>query len=153
MENVAGNDTMALILIVDDEHSVRQVLTRWIQRAGHEILEAESAEAALQLMEKQPAAVVFCDIQMPGHDGIWLTTELRKLYLTTAVVLATGVSTVAPRVSLQSGVLAYLVKPLSHRAVIEALNIALEWHLETVATGPRPEDTPERLQEWLDSLE
>ena len=144
---------MALILIVDDEHSVRQLLRRWIQGTGHQILEAESAEAALQIMEKQPAAVVFCDIQMPGHDGIWLTAELRKLYLSTAVVLATGVSSVAPRVSLQSGVLAYLVKPLSHHAVIEALEIALEWHRETVATGPRPEDTPERLQEWLDSLE
>jgi CheY-like chemotaxis protein len=144
---------MALILIVDDEHIVREVLTRWIERAGHQILEAESAEAALQIMEKQPAAVVFCDLQMPGHDGIWLTGELRKLYRTTAVVLATGVSTVAPGVSLQSGVLAYLVKPLSHHSVLEALKIALEWHTETVATGPRPGDTPERLQKWLDSLE
>jgi CheY-like chemotaxis protein len=53
---------MAVILIVDDEHSVRQVLARWIQGAGHEILEAESADAALEVMEKQPAAVVFCDI-------------------------------------------------------------------------------------------
>jgi FixJ family two-component response regulator len=97
--------------------------------------------------------VVFCDIQMPGHDGIWLTAELRKLYRETAVVLATGVSTVPPGVSMQSGVLAYLVKPLSHHSVIEALTIALVWHTETAATGPRPEDTPERLQEWLDSLE
>lgn len=144
---------MALILIVDDEHYVREVLARWIQRDGHQILEAGSAEAALQIMEQQPAAVAFVDIQMPGHDGIWLTAELRKLYPTTAVVLATGVSTVPPRVSLQSGVLAYLVKPLSHHSVVEALKIALAWHAETVATGPRPEDTAERLQEWLDSLE
>ena len=71
---------MALILIVDDEHSVRQVLARWIQGAGHEIVEAESADAALQVMEKQPAAVVFSDIQMPRHDGLWLTAELRKRY-------------------------------------------------------------------------
>jgi DNA-binding NtrC family response regulator len=144
---------MALILIVDDEHSVRQVLARWIQGAEYEILEAESADAALQVMEKQPAAVVFCDIQMPGHDGLWLTAELRKRYRKTAVVLATGVSTVAPGVSMQSGVLAYLVKPLRHDPVIEALKVALAWHTETVATGPRLEDTPERLQKWLDSLE
>ena len=103
--------------------------------------------------KKQLAAVVFCDAQMPGHDGLWLTAELRKRYRETAVVLATGVSTVAPGVSMQSGVLAYLVKPLSHLSVIEALKVALEWHTETVATGPLPEDTPERLQEWLDSLE
>ena len=79
--------------------------------------------------------------------------ELRKRYPKTAVVLATGVSTVAPGVSMQSGVLAYLVKPLSHASVSEALKVALGWHTETAASGPRPEDTPERLQEWLDSLE
>ena len=144
---------MALILIVDDEHSVRHVLARWLQSAGHEIVEAESADAALQVMEKQPAAVVFSDIQMPRHDGLWLTAELRKRYPTTAVVLATQVSTVAPRISMQAGVLAYLVKPLSQESVIHALEAALAWHTDTATTGPRPEDTPERLQEWLDSLE
>lgn len=144
---------MALILIVDDEHNVRQVLARRIQGAGHETLEAESADAALGMMEKQPAAVVLCDIQMPGRDGLWLTAELRKRYPATAVVLATQVSTVAPRISMQAGVLAYLVKPFSPESVIDALKAALAWHTETVATGPRPEDTSERLQEWLDSLE
>ena len=144
---------MALILIVYDEHSVRQVLARWIRGAGHEIVEAESADAALQVMEKQPAAVVFSDIQMPGRDGLWLTAELRKRYQTTAVILATQVSTVAPRISMQAGVLAYLVKPFSRESVIDALQLALAWHAEAVATGPRPEDTPERVQEWLDSLE
>jgi CheY-like chemotaxis protein len=144
---------MALILIVDDEHSVRQVLARWIQGAGHEILEAESADAALEVMEKQPAAVVFCDIQMPRRDGLWLTAELRKRYQTTAVVLATQVSTVAPQISMQAGVLAYLVKPFNQESVIHALEAALAWHTDTVGAGPRPEDTPERLQEWLDSLQ
>jgi CheY-like chemotaxis protein len=143
---------MAQILIVDDEHGVRQVLARWIQGVGHETLEAESADAALQVMEKQPAAVAFCDIQMPGRDGLWLTAKLRKRYWKTAVVLATGVGTVSPLLSMQAGVLAYLVKPFSRESVTEALQAALAWHTETVATGPRPEATSERVQEWLDSL-
>lgn len=144
---------MALILIVDDEQSVRQVLARWIQREGHETLGAESADAALEAMEKQPATVVFCDIQMPRRDGLWLTAALRKRYPTTAVVLATQVTTVAPQISMQAGVLAYLVKPFSQESVIHALKTALAWHTDTVAAGPRPEDAPERLQEWLDSLQ
>lgn len=130
---------MALILIVDDEHGVRQVLARWIQGAGHETLEAESADAALRVMEKQPAAVAFCDIQMPGHDGLWLTAELRKRYRETAIVLATGVSTVAATISMQAGVLAYLVKPFSRESVIPALEAALAWHTNAVDAGPRPE--------------
>jgi CheY-like chemotaxis protein len=42
---------------------------------------------------------------------------------------------------------------LSHHSVIEAFRVALEWHSETVAAGPRPEDTAQRLQQWLDSLD
>lgn len=144
---------MALILIVDDEQSVRQVLVRWIQKAGHETVEAEAADVALEVMEKHAAAVVFSDVQRPGRDGLWLTAELRKRYPTTAVVLATLVSTIAPTFSLQAGVMAYLVKPFDQRAVLHALRVALAWHRDTVAAGPRPEDTPERLQKWLDALE
>jgi CheY-like chemotaxis protein len=144
---------MALILVVDDEYFVRSVLTRWIQEAGHEAAEADSSDAALQAMEGRPATVVFCDIQMPGRDGLWLTTQLRKRYPQTAVILATSVSTVAPPISMQAGVLAYLVKPFTRSAAIDALDIALAWHQEAAAKGPRPEDTPERLQEWLNSLE
>lgn len=144
---------MALILTVDDEPAVRRLLARWIQAAGHETLEAESSDAALNVLEKHAAAVVFSDIQMPGRDGLWLTAEVRKKYRTTAVVLATSVSSVAPQISMQVGVLAYLVKPFSQAAVIRALETALAWHADTVASGPRPEDTDKKLQEWLASLE
>ena len=144
---------MALILIVDDEASVRRVLARWIQGAGHEVMEAESADAALKVLEKHPAAVVFSDIQMPGRDGLWLTAEVRKRYRAIAVVLATSVNSIAPQISMQVGVLAYLVKPFNQAAVIRALETALAWHTDTVAVGPRQEDTDERLQKWLASLE
>ena len=144
---------MALILIVDDEQIVRQLLTRMLQGRGHDLLEADSAEAALKVMETQQAGVVFSDVQMPGHDGLWLTAEVRKRYPTTAVILATGVSTIAPSVSMQSGVLAYIVKPFSRQAVIDALAEGLAWHEATVANGPAPADTLDKLQHWLDSLE
>ena len=144
---------MALILVVDDESSVRRLLARWIQGAGHEIMEADSADAALEVMESRPAAVVFSDIQMPRRDGLWLTAEVRQRYPTTAVVLATSVTSVAPQISMQVGVLAYLVKPFDQRSVLGALEVALRWHTDTVASGPRKEDTADRLQEWLASLE
>lgn len=144
---------MALILTVDDESSVRRILTRWIEGAGHKTLEAESADAALEVLESHPAAVVFSDIQMPRRDGLWLTAEVRRRYPTTAVILATSVTSVAPQVSMQVGVLAYLVKPFNQKAVLDALAIALAWHTETVAAGPRSEDTDDALQQWLASLE
>src|SRR5712691_6620536 len=140
---------MAVILIVDDEPGARRLLARCLAGLRHEILEAESADAALQQMAQRAAALVFCDIQMPGRDGLWLAAEVRRQYPAAAIVLATSVSTVPPRLSMQTGVLAYLVKPFRREFVIEALETALKWHDATVATGPRPEDTIDGLEQWL----
>jgi DNA-binding NtrC family response regulator len=143
---------MARILIVDDESGVRQVLSRFLTAPDRTIAGAADAESALAAMATAPADVVFCDIQMPGHDGLWLTAELRRRYPATAIVLATSVSTVAPRFSMQSGVLAYVVKPFTREAIIEAFDTAIDWHRDTIARGPNAADTAERLQAWLDAL-
>ncbi len=144
---------MARVLVVDDEDNVRELLRRWIVAGGdYEVDEAEDAEVALKRMAACPADAVFCDVQMPGHDGLWLTKELRARYPTTAVILATGVSTVPPNVSMQAGVLAYLVKPFRREPLMNALVQALEWHKETVASGAKPEDVGAALTDWLDQL-
>ena len=139
-------------MVVDDEEVVRQVLRRWLISAGYEVIEAPDADGALNLMATTPAAVVLSDVQMPGHDGLWLTAELRKHYPATAVVLATGLATIPSSVSMQSGVLAYLVKPFRSQDVIEAVKTAYAWHVETTAKGPRSDDSVDKVAAWLDSL-
>jgi len=141
-----------VILVVDDEATVRNLLRRWLEKAGHEVEEADSAEAAVTRLETLAPNVVFTDIQMPGHDGIWLTTELRKRYPSIAVILATGVSTIAANVSMQAGVLAYLVKPFEERSVIAALGRALAWQTEIVRAGAPTDNDPDRLRKWLESI-
>jgi two-component system OmpR family response regulator len=143
---------MALVLVVDDEAHVRQLLGQAIRQAGHEVVEADSSEAALKVMEKRPADVVFTDIQMPGRDGRWLTIELRKRYPVSAVVLATSVTDLEPTITLRFGVLSYLVKPFDLNAVREALEMAVAWHKDATVSGPK-EVEQHRLEEWLDSLE
>ena len=144
---------MALILVVDDEPAVRRLLVRWLSAEGHETMEAGDADAALEVMGKQPAAVVFCDVQMPGHDGLWLMRELRERFPHVAIVLATGAATVPPAVSMRAGVLAYLVKPFSQPVVLQSLDTALKWHDAALVSGPHREDSADRVQAWLDSLE
>ena len=50
------------------------------------------AEQALTLMHAHPADVAFCDIVMPGHDGVWLIDQLRAQFPQTAIVIATGLT-------------------------------------------------------------
>ena len=144
---------MAQLLIVDDEAPMRDLIKRCLKDTGHALGEAEDAQSALAAMAAAPAAVVFCDVQMPGEDGLWLTAQIRNKYPTSAVILATAVSTVPPTVSMQAGVMAYLVKPFSRKALLDAMTIALKWHEDVVKSGPRPEDVGDTLQQWLDSLE
>lgn len=143
---------MALVLVVDDEAHVRQLLGQAIRRAGHEVMEADSAEAAIDVMKERAADVVFTDIQMPGHDGRWLTIELRKRYPLTAIVLATSVTDLSPSITLRFGVLSYLVKPFDLPAVTEALATAVSWHEESVKSGIHAVES-DQLERWLDSLQ
>lgn len=143
---------MATVLIVDDEAHVRELLGHLVRRAGHDVVEADSADAALRMMAQHRAGVVFTDIQMPGHDGRWLTVELRKRYPLTAIVLATSVTDLEPAITLRFGVLSYLLKPFNSDAVAEALQLALAWHDDAVANGTEALEQ-ERLESWLDSLE
>lgn len=143
---------MAKVLIVDDEPRVRELMRRQLDNAGHELYEAEDAAVALDVMAQTPCDVVFCDVQMPGRDGLWLTAELRKLYPMSAVVLATGVSSVPPNVSMQAGVLAYLVKPFTRQQLLTSLATAVKWVDETKEHGPKPDDHGKNLDDWLDEL-
>jgi CheY-like chemotaxis protein len=143
---------VAKVLIVDDEPRVRELMRRQLEHSGHDLYEAEDAQAALDAMVQVPCDVIFCDIQMPGRDGLWLTAELRKLYPMAAVVLATGVSSVPPKVSMQAGVLAYLVKPFTRQALLTALATAVQWVDDTRTHGVKAEDQGTNVTDWLDEL-
>jgi len=143
---------MALVLVVDDEPEVRHLLGQVIRKSGHQVVEAESADAALARMAERAADVVFTDIQMPGRDGRWLTMELRKRYPAAPVVLATSVTELEPAVTLKFGVLSYLVKPFDLAAVRSALKMAVDWRDGNAASGQRPVDE-RQLEAWLNSLE
>ena len=144
---------MAQLLIVDDESAMRKLIRLCVEGRGHEAREAGDAQTALAALAEKPADVVFVDVQMPGEDGVWLTGQIRNTYPLTAVILATGVSTLAPSTTMRAGVMAYLVKPFKAAALLDALMVALAWHDEVEASGPKPHDVGDALAAWLDSLE
>jgi putative nucleotidyltransferase with HDIG domain len=124
-----GPVTARSVLVVDDENGVRDLISRWLLSGGYSVTSAESADAALGMMETAPAAVALCDIRMPGHDGLWLADRIRHLFPETAVIMATGVQDVGAAVdSLRQGVVDYLTKPCGRDRLREAVVRGLEWH-------------------------
>jgi DNA-binding NtrC family response regulator len=116
------------VLIVDDESVIREILTRWLSAEGYDIREAPDAATALDEMAKAAADVVMCDVQMPGHGGLWLASELGQRFPATAIVLATAVDSVPPMHSLKPSIVEYLLKPFARDRVVRAVARSIEWH-------------------------
>lgn len=141
---------MARVLIVDDDERIRRLLRMIVEREGHDAAESASADDALAYLQSHQADVVFADIRMPGKGGDWMSAEIRRRHPATAVVLATGVTDVEPSLSLQAGVVAYLVKPFDAAAVQRAIEKALRWQKRS---SEAPAASSDELDRWLDSVE
>ena len=117
---------MAKILVVDDEALIRDVLSRRLTQWGHEVVTASGAEAALAEMEKAPAQIVFSDVIMPLHDGLWLAQKLRERWPDAIIVAVSGALEVQTVVKMrQYGAIDYVTKPIGREMLHQALERAL----------------------------
>jgi len=78
------------ILIVDDELGVREVLTEILREFGFTVDDAENGQNALRCLEKESYGIVFTDLDLPGMNGLELTSEIKARYPETKVLLFTG---------------------------------------------------------------
>ncbi len=125
---------MPSVLVVDDEPFLRDIATLWVRSAGFTPREASSAEEALDALNEAPADIALCDINMPGHDGVWLAARIRETYPTTAIVIATSLVDVDTAIaSLRNEVVDYLLKPFDRGRLWEALALARDWHSAAAA--------------------
>lgn len=81
---------MALLLVVDDEPNIRDSVARYLRGLGHEVLVAESGQAALEVFRAGAADLVVTDINMPGGDGIEVIVKLREMGSHVPVVAMSG---------------------------------------------------------------
>jgi CheY-like chemotaxis protein len=79
------------VLVVDDDALVRLVGVAMMEDLGFAILEAESGEAALEIIRERPDIVLlFTDVRMPGMDGIHLAQEAVSLRPDLKVIFVSG---------------------------------------------------------------
>ncbi len=103
----------ARILIVDDEPLIRDSVGEFLTHEGFEVTVCGSGEQALHVAEKTPFAIVLCDMQLPGMDGVETIDRLLKINPETFVVLITAYGTVEGAVAaFQRGAHDYLMKPI-----------------------------------------
>jgi DNA-binding NtrC family response regulator len=128
------------ILVVDDEDSVRESLQMWFTEDGYEVLCAENATKALNILEKSRIDIILADIKMPGMDGLEMLQRIKSLNSSSIVIMMTAFATVDTAVkALKDGAYDYVTKPfdpddLSHLIRNAARQVNLSRENETLKT-------------------
>lgn len=81
---------MAQILIIDDDVTFRQSLTKHLEHAGHEVRQAADGDAGVRAHERRAADVVIVDIFMPGQGGLQTIARLRREWPAVKIVAISG---------------------------------------------------------------
>jgi CheY-like chemotaxis protein len=118
-----------VILVVDDEAAVNRVVTRFLKHVGYRVLEACSAEEALELVRRQDPRIdlVLADVVMPGAGGVELAATLLSRAPGPSVILMTGaLPEEVQRLDVNGQVVRVLRKPLDLDEVQQVLRITLE---------------------------
>jgi DNA-binding response OmpR family regulator len=103
-----------LVLVVDDEASVRQALERALRLEGFAVATAAGGIEALEAVAERPPEVVVLDVTMPDLDGVSVVKKLRADGVDVPVCILSARDEVPDRVSgLQAGADDYLVKPFA----------------------------------------
>jgi diguanylate cyclase (GGDEF)-like protein len=109
------------ILVVDDEESIRNILSQILTDAGHEVTAAGSGEEALEIFRKEHFPLVISDIRLGGMDGIDLLTEVKRLDPDVQVLMITSYASMETAImALRTGAYDYLIKPFEDLDLITA---------------------------------
>ena len=132
------------ILVVDDEKEIRDFLYKALSRmGGFHVEEAETAEEALKIIEKDPFDLVLTDLKMPKMDGLQLVTEIARSKPEILTVLMTGHGSIDSALeAMKRGASDYLMKPLNLDELIIRIRKVLEEKQRFV-----------RLKDFADQLE
>src|SRR6056300_431008 len=129
------------ILIVEDDHHLREAVADTVELAGYRCAQVESAEAALNWLEKHCADMVVSDVNMGGMDGHALLAQIKKRWPQMPVLLVTAYATIDASIdAIKNGAVDYLVKPFSPKELVSIVGKFVDHQVgdedEPVAADP-----------------
>ncbi|HMS84832.1 MAG TPA: sigma-54 dependent transcriptional regulator [Nitrospira sp.] len=118
---------MEKILVVDDEQSLREVLSIMLKRAGYAVTSATDGEEAVELLQKEIFDLVITDLRMPKVDGMEVLKAVKSASPETVVLLITAFASADSAVeAMKQGAYDYLTKPFQVDEVQLIIRNALE---------------------------
>jgi CheY-like chemotaxis protein len=111
---------MADIMVVEDERDIREMLGEALRDAGYEVVEAATAEAAVQMLGSENLRLIVTDINLPGRlNGIDLAVAARQFHPDIPVIFVSGRPANLLAAHVVGNPVAFLQKPFSFPTLIE----------------------------------
>ncbi len=119
------SDAMPSVLVVDDEPIVRDVVVRYLERAGFETVEADDGDRARSLLSERTPDLVLLDVMLPGTDGLELCRWIRGRSAVPVILLTARGDEEDRIVGLDLGADDYVTKPFSPRELVSRVRAVL----------------------------
>src|SRR4051812_38765685 len=81
---------MSLALVIDDEAGIRNMVRRFLEEAGHEVIEAEGGIAGVRVFQERAPDLALVDLFMPKKEGIQTIREMRELRPDIRIIAMSG---------------------------------------------------------------
>lgn len=108
------------LLTIEDEPSVRMTLAAYFEDSGYIVLEAANGFEGLEIFRSEHPDIVFCDLRMPGMDGLSVVAEIRDMSPETPVIVVSGTGNINDAVeAVRCGAWDYVSKPIQDLAELE----------------------------------
>jgi|SRR5579859_1858484 len=129
------------ILVVDDETSIRDVLTRYLEREGYRVEVAADGPGALQSASAAQPDLIVLDLMLPGLDGLEVCRRLRLSSAVPIIMLTARDEEADKLIGFTTGADDYLTKPFSPAELVLRVKAVLRRVAAASAPAHMPEDT------------
>jgi DNA-binding response OmpR family regulator len=117
----------ARILVIDDEESIRDILTRMLQTKGHQVAVASNGEEGIERFRLTPFDLVFTDLGMPKLSGWDVGKAIKEINPKVPIAMITGWGVELDREKMSnSGIDLIVSKPFNFEQVIRLVSEAME---------------------------
>ena len=122
------NEPMQLtkqILVVDDDQSIRELLSEYLAKAGFNVISAEDGSEMAECLKVHQPDLIILDIMMPGDDGFILCQRIRKTSNIPIIMLTANSDEIDRVLGLEIGADDYIAKPFSPRELLARVKALL----------------------------
>ena len=114
------------IVVVDDDARIRDLLRRYLNQEGFDVLLAEDSRALNRILQRETVDLLVLDLMLPGEDGLSICRRLREAHDRTPIIMLTAKGEDVDRIiGLEVGADDYLSKPFNPRELLARINAVL----------------------------